>query len=213
MKKRILALVCAVVMTVGMSLTVSAAASGYASSTASSNSGTSSSVVSSEAAQVESIPAENLATATQQIDYATIQEFAKTTTIKSGVAGATVNPVMGVTVVEAIKEAKAQVGNNAFIASVIDIKADAPGTYTVACPNVWAGQKVFILHEISAGNWEKITPAKVANNEVTFTLNSYSTVAIVVDTTAGKTADVAPMVAMMAVVCLAGVAVCGKKRA
>lgn len=201
MKKRILALVCAVVMTVGMSLTVSAAGSNTASSTA------------SDAAQYESMSESSLSTATQKFDHATIQGFAKTTTIKSGVKGATVNPVMAVTVPEAIKAAKEQVNANAFIAAIVDIKADAPGTYTIACPNVWAGQKVYILHEVKTGVWEKIVPTNVGNNEVTFDLNSYSTIAIVIDTTVAKTADVAPIVATMAVVCLAGAVVFGRKKA
>lgn len=205
MKKKLLALAGAMVLTVAMSLNVCAAGS----STASSNSATTdtSSTVAVEEAK------ESLATTTQQFTSATIAEFAKTTTIKSGAAGAKISEVPVEKAEAAIAQAKAVVNENAFVAAVFDLSASEAGTFTLSCPNVWAGQKVLILHQLSNGTWETIKPSKVANNEVTFSMTSYSPVAIVIDTTAGKTADVAPIVAVMAVICLAGVAVFGKKKA
>ena len=192
MKKKLLALAGAMVLTFAMSLNVCAANSPSASTV-----------------EVK----ESLATTTQQFTSATIAEFAKTTTIKSGAAGAKISEVPVEKAEAAIAQAKAVVNENAFVAAVFDLSASEAGTFTLSCPNVWAGQKVLILHQLSNGTWETIKPSKVANNEVTFSMTSYSPVAIVIDTTAGKTADVAPIVAVMAVICLAGVAVFGKKKA
>lgn len=193
MKKRVLALVCAMVLTMGMSLNVCAAGSATASSNSSSGS--------------SDTP---LTTATQKFSETTLEEFANTTTVKSG--SATIGEVSYDTAAEAIAEAKKAVGENAFVATVVDLKADKAGSYTIGCPNVWKGQKVTIIHQKADNTWEYIKPTKVADNEVTFTLNSFSPVAVVIDTTSGKTGDSAGVVAAMAVVCLAGVVICGKKR-
>lgn len=191
MKKKFLALVGAMVLTVAMSINVCAAPSSTASSVAQ----------------------ESLATSTQQFTSATLDEFAETTVIVAGVEGATISAVSEETAAAAIAQAKSVVGDNAFVAATFDLSASAAGTFTLQCPNVWAGQKVIILHQLSDGTWETITPSKVANNEVTFSMTSYSPVAIVIDTTAGKTADVAPVVAVMAVICLAGTVVFSRKKA
>ena len=206
MKKKFLALVSAMALTIAMSITVCAAPS----STASDNSGSSSSAGSTSTSTVAQ---ESLATSTQQFSNATLVEFASTTTIESGVAGATITAVSEETAASAIAQAQSVAGSNAFVAAVFDLNASEAGTFTIGCPNVWAGQKVIILHQLSNGTWETITPSSVENNKVTFTMTSYSPVAIVVDTTAGKTGDVAPIIAIMAVTCLAGAVVFGKKKA
>ena len=229
MKKKILTLVGARVLTVAMSLNLGAG-SVTASSNNTTNSSTSSNITTSNnntstdtntdsstntgssSTTSSSTTNESLATGTQQFTSATLAEFAETTTIKSGVAGATITVVSDETAAAAIAQAKSIVGNNAFVAAVFDLNASEAGTFTLTCPNVWAGQKVIILHELSNGTWETITPSKVANNEVTFSMTSYSPVAIVIDTTAGKTADVAPAVAVMALICLAGAVVFGRKK-
>ncbi len=211
MKKRILALVGALVLTMGMSLNVCAAPS----STASSNSSTTTTTTTTTNTS-SSVADEKLATTTQQFTSATIAEFAKTTTIKDGVTGATISVVSDETAAAAIAQAKAVVDDNAFVAAVVDLKVPAgtgAATFTLGCPNVWAGQKVVILHQKADGTWETIKPSKVANNEVTFTLTSYSPVAIVIDTTAAKTGDVTGVVATAAIVCLAGAVVFGRKKA
>ena len=229
MKKKILTLVGAMVLTVAMSLNLGAG-SVTASSNNTTNSSTSSNITTSNnntstdtntdsstntgssSTTSSSTTNESLATGTQQFTSATLAEFAETTTIKSGVAGATITVVSDETAAAAIAQAKSIVGNNAFVAAVFDLNASEAGTFTLTCPNVWAGQKVIILHQLSNGTWETITPSKVANNEVTFSMTSYSPVAIVIDTTAGKTADVAPAVAVMALICLAGAVVFGRKK-
>lgn len=203
MKKRILAFVGAMVLTAAMGLNVCAAPS----SSAGSNSGTTSTTT----AAAEEVK-QALSTTTQQFSSATIASFAETTTVEAGPAGAKISAVSVETATAAIAQAKAQVNANAFIAAIVDVTANEAGTFTLTCPNVWAGQKVIILHQLSNGTWEKITPSSVADNKVTFSMTSYSPVAIVIDTTSVKTADVAPVVAVLAVACLAGVVVFGRKK-
>ncbi|MGN1147842.1 MAG: hypothetical protein ACI4TB_05430 [Lachnospiraceae bacterium] len=195
MKKRLLALVSALVLASAMSMTTLAAGSVSTSSVAES---------SADAA---------LATATQQFTAATIEEFAKTTTVSSSV-DATITAVSTDTAKAAIAEAKTTVGENAFVATIVDLNVPAgtgEATFTVGCPNVWAGQNVTVLHQKADGAWESITPSNVADNAVTFTLTSYSPIAIVINATAPKTGDMVMVVAGLAVICLAGIAIFGKK--
>lgn len=201
MKKKILALGLALTLTFAMSITASAAGSV-----------TSSSVAQSNTATTTADPA--LATATQQFDEATIAEFATTTTVAASDVNVVVGKVSIDTVKAAIAQAKVVVGNNAFIASVVDINVPAgteKATITLNCPNVWAGQSVTILHQKADGSWESITPDKVENNKVTFTMTSFSPVAIAINATAPKTGDAVMMVTVMAILGLAATAVFGKK--
>lgn len=195
MKRRFLALVSALVLTGAMSMTAAAAGSVTTSSAAS------------------SVSAESLATSTQQFTENTIAEFAATTTVSSSVS-ATVAVVSTETAADAIAQAKEVVGDNAFVATVVDLQVPA-GTgaaeFTLGCPNVWAGQSVTILHQKADGSWESIKPSKVANGSVTFTLTSYSPVAVVINAAAPKTGDMATATAAVSAVCLAGAAVFGKK--
>ncbi len=186
MRKKILALICATVMTLAMGMTAAAAGS----------------------VEAEDVPAEQLATSTQQFAATTMEDFATTTVVKSG--NGTISAASLETAAAAIAQAKAVVNENAFVAAIVELDG-TPGTFTLECPNVWAGQKVFVLHQLANGSWEKITPDSVANNSVTFTLTSLSPVALVVDTTASKTADMSGAVAMMALISLAGCVVCVKK--
>lgn len=200
MKKRILALVSALTLTFAMSITAAAAGSV-----------TTDSVAQSAPAANAADPA--LATATQQLSAAAIAEFAVTTTISSDV-NATISAVSVDTAKAFIAQAKAVVGENAFLASIVDINVPAgteKATITLGCPNVWAGQSVTILHQKADGSWESIKPDKVENNSVTFTMTSFSPVAIVINATAPKTGDMVMMIAGMAVVCLAACAAFGKK--
>ncbi len=195
MKKRILALVCAATMVMGMSLTVCAQGSGTAGKTAQN-------AVAQQSTEIVSI--EN--NTGQTLSAATIASFAETTGIAAGVQGATIEAVPTNTAKAMIAEANNQVGANTFIAAVVDLKVPAgtgTATFTLTCPNVWAGQKVTILHLKSDGTYEMITPSNVANNSVTFTMTSYSPIAIVIDTAASpKTGDdglaAGAMIALMA---------------
>ncbi|MGN0402825.1 MAG: hypothetical protein ACI4HQ_11305 [Acetatifactor sp.] len=198
MKKRILALICAAVMTIGMSMTVCAAGSPNAGA----------------AATEELVKAEDNTTG-QVITTNTITYFAETTTIE-GVAGATLKEVPVDTAKVMITQAKTIAGKDTFIASVVDLSVPAgtgKATFTLGCPNVWKGQNVTILHQKSDGSFENIKPDKVEDNKVTFTMTSYSPIAIVINTaaTAPKTGDIFAVVAAMAAISGLGAAACGKK--
>lgn len=139
---------------------------------------------------------------------------------------------------EAINAAVAEINADGYASFSIKAALDVTGTpgvpFTVNVPGIAAGANVVAYHEVSAGNWEVVTPNSVADGKVVITLNSFSPVVIVevqaaaasangsaatattaTSTTtvvpAPQTGETAPMVAVMAVICLAGVAVCGKK--
>lgn len=196
MKKRILALACAMTLVFGMSLTVSAAGSSSADKAAST--------------AVQNTQGEVVSTTNstgQVLTGATLAEFAETTGI-SGVAGAKLGVVSNETAKSMIAEANKVVGSGAFIATIVDLQVPAgtgTATFTLSCPNVWKGQSVKILHLKSDGTYEVITPSSVANNAVTFTMSSYSPIALVIDTTAPKTADAGLATGLMiAVLAMAG---------
>ena len=107
-------------------------------------------------------------------------------------------------------------GKNTFIATIVDLQVPAgtgTATFTIGCPNVWNGQNVTILHQKSDGSFENIKPDSVEDNKVTFTMTSYSPVAIVIDLSnkSPKTGDIFALVAAMAAVSGIGAAVCGRK--
>lgn len=198
MKKRILALICAAVMTVGMSMTVCAAGS-----------------PSAGAAATEELTKSEDNTMGQVITTNTIGYFAETTTVE-GVAGAKLEKVSDDTAKGMISEAQKIAGKDTFIASIVDLQVPAgtgAATFTVGCPNVWKGQSVTILHKKSDGTYERIAPSKVEDNKVTFTMTSYSPIAIVINTsaTAPKTGDIFAVVAAMAALSGLGAVACGKK--
>lgn len=190
MKKKFLALVCAMTLVCGMAITANAE--------------------SATAGEVVSI-ANNSG---QTLTGATIEKFAETTTV-SGVAGAKVEAVSNETAKAVIAEANRVVGKNTFIASVVDLQVPAgtgEATFTLGCPNVWKGQKVTIIHQKSDGTFESITPISVENNAVTFKMTSYSPVAIVIDVASPQTADAGmTAVVIIAMMAMAGFAVFQKK--
>lgn len=210
MKKRILALVCAMTLVLGMSLTVCAAGSSNAGSAANNaaNNETSNTTQSDDKISVDNSTG-------QVLTSATIEEFAKTTTISSGVEGAKLAAVPADTAKAMITEANKIAGTNTFVASIVDLQVPAgtgKATFTLACPNVWKGQKVSILHLKADGTYEVIAPNKVENNAVTFTMTSYSPIAIVIDTASPKTADTGlaagMLIAIMAMIGAVGAVGC-----
>lgn len=213
LKRKILALACAMTLVFGMSMSVCAATSPTASATAGD--------VANNAAQPSpAAPAEVLVNASenttgQVITADTIKYFADTTTV-SGVAGASISAVSTETAKAMIAQAKTIAGNSTFIASIVDLNVPAgtgAATFTLGCPNVWKGQNVTILHLKSDGTFETIKPSAVEDNKVTFTMTSYSPVAIVINTstTAPKTGDVFALATAMAAVSGTGAVVCGRK--
>lgn len=213
MKRKILACVCAMTLVFGMGMSVSAAESATSSATAGEVANTA----------APSAPAEVLVSASdnatgQVLTADTIQYFAETTTV-SGVAGASLSAVSTETAKAMIAQAKTIAGSNTFIASIVDLNVPAgtgAATFTLGCPNVWKGQNVTILHLKGDGTFETIQPSAVEDNKVTFTMTSYSPVAIVINTGAAsvkspKTGDMIALAAAMAALSGFGAAVCGRK--
>lgn len=219
MKRKILAFACAMTLVFGMSMSVCAATSPTAGGVAGS-SPTAGDVANNAAQNNTSAPAEELVSASenatgQVITANTIKYFADTTTV-SGVAGASLSAVSTETAKAMIAQAKTIAGNNTFIASIVDLNVPAgtgAATFTLGCPNVWKGQNVTILHLKSDGTYETIKPSAVEDNKVTFTMTSYSPVAIVINTstTAPKTGDIFALAAAMTAVSGTGAVVCGRK--
>ena len=88
-----------------------------------------------------------------------------------------------------------------------------PGTYEITVPGVKKGAIVFLLHEAGQG-WDVIPASVPADGTVKADFPSFSNYAIVeVDLGAAspKTGEAFPAVAVMAVICLAGVVVCRRK--
>ena len=223
MKKKILALVCDMTMVFGMSLSVCASNSATAGGVAGGATGKPSAdagAVSNNAATSTPGSTEQLVTSGdnamgQTFTVADLGYFAETTTV-SGVAGATLKPVSANTAKAMIAQARTIAGAGTFIAAIVDLEVPAgtgTATFTLTCPNVWKGQNVTILHQKSDGSFENITPGSVEDNKVTFTMTSYSPVAIVINTGAKspKTGDIILVVAAMAALSGLGAAVCTRK--
>lgn len=154
----------------------------------------------------------------QVITAATLQFFASTTTV-SGVPGASISAVSAGTAKAMIAQARTIAGSNTFIAALVDLNVPAgtgAATFTLGCPNVWKGQDVTILHMKGDGSFENIAPSAVEDNKVTFTMTSYSPVAIVINTAgtgakSPKTGEIFSLVAAMAAISGVGAAACGRK--
>lgn len=151
----------------------------------------------------------------QVLTYEAVVEFASTTTISTSVVGAKLEPVAPEVAQTVIAKANEVVGEHTFIASIVDLQVPE-GTgraeFTLGCPNVWKGQKVTVLHMKADGTFENIKPSSVENGSVTFTLSSYSPVAVVVDASAPRTAGAGDAVVIAtALTGIAGLLAAGKK--
>jgi len=196
MKKKLLALVCAMTMVLGMSVSVCAAGSNDAESAA-------------EESTSATIEVNN--EYGQKVTANTLAEMAETTTVAAGPAGVSVAELSVEATSTLATEAVKTYGASVFCAAYVDLNGGA-GTYTLGCPNVWAGQTVVILHEKADGSFEYIAADKVENNKVTFTMTSTSPIAILVtNATAPKTGDVIAVMALLAAVCAGGAVVTGRK--
>lgn len=196
MKKRIFALAGALIMMFAMSINVFASQSDNGQHTAGNS------------------PDASLTIGTQTITESSLTEYASQTTVATDVEGASISAVSIDVAKAAVAQTKAVVGDNATIASIVDLvvpQGTGAATFTLNVGQIRANQNVVVLHMKSDGAWEEITPSKVADGSVTFTLSSYSPVAVVIKATAPKTGDIILLVGGIAVVCLAGAAFFGKK--
>lgn len=191
MKKKFLSLISAVVLTMAMSVTAFAAES-------------------QTAADVVAATASG-----QEITAETLDTFVATTTLSTDVEGATITVVSTAQAATLVAQANAIVGSNASIATMVDInvpEGTGTATFTLGVPSLVSGQSVSVLHLKSDGTVEALPVSDVANGSVTFTMSSYSPVAVVVNAVAPKTNDVNGIVVMLiAVAGLAGAYAFGKK--
>ncbi len=190
MKKRILgALAALMVLTIGMTA--------FAASPSTSTANTTTSTAQKEATA--------LSTAVKA-SSGTMSDGTVVTVTTSDVAGG---------VYESAKaEAKKVVSDSATILAIADVRingADLTGK-TVKIPfalDVKAGQKVTVLHHNGTA-WEVIKNVEVKDGQVIAEFGSLSPVAFVIGATSAKTGADA-VLPLMALICLAGVAVCGYK--
>lgn len=199
MKKRVFALVSVLVLTFGMTVSV------FASETES-----------PKAQNTTTVPAATSADGSFTDEL--LSAYANSTTVSTTVAGASVGKVSTSVAASAAARAKAVAGSGAVIATIVDLNVPAgtgSASFTLNCPNVQAGMKIIILHQLSDGTWETINPSAVGNGSVSFTMTSYSPVAVVIQNsasgTAPKTGDIVMAVAFLAAVCLIGTVVFSKK--
>ena len=191
MKKRILAFVCAAVMVAGMSLSVSAAGSSSA-----------------PAVAEETLVTKEENTTGQTFGTATLVFFAEDTKVE----GATVTQVATEDAKDMIDFAQEKYGQNVFFATIFDMTGKT-GDVTVTCSNVWKGQKVAAIHEVTPGVFEVLDAEVIADNQVVIKgVKSNSPFSIVVLTgPAPKTGEVIAMVLALAAVSGFGAAACAKK--
>lgn len=132
---------------------------------------------------------------------------------------ASVTAVAPATVDSAKNAASVLVSSDATVLKVVDVKIPVSFksvTITFAVSGVKAGMNVSALHQTSTGAWE-VLPATAGDGTITATFTSLSPVAFVVNGTAAtgtvspKTGSTLPIFAVVAVICVAGAAVCAKK--
>lgn len=117
--------------------------------------------------------------------------------------------------VAAAKEAaKSLVSEKANLLKMVDVSLPVDfksATITFDVSGVKAGQKVAVLHQKADGTWEKISDVTVTDGKVTATFTSLSPIAFVVEGTSDKTGAAAPVLSILALICLAGIVICGAK--
>lgn len=214
MKKKILAFACAAVLTFGMSMTAFAAPSPTTGNTSSEAKDDSSS--DSDAGSDTSSTVVLVKTASgQAVTPEALSNYVSNTTLSTSVSGATITPVGNAAAVSMVAAANGAVGSNAVIATMVDINVpDGTGaaTFTLGVPSLVAGQSVTVIHLKSSTEYEILPVSAVGNGTVTFTMSSYSPVAVVLNATAPKTGETSmAVVLMIAVAGIAGAAVCGRK--
>lgn len=190
MKKKLLALAGAVVLSMAMSLTAFAAPSPTAEAVATTTSG-------------------------QVISEAVLTQFVGATKIVTDVQGAKIGQVGNKAAVALVNTADAVVGANATVVTMVDIdvpEGTGTATFTLEVPGLVAGQSVYVLHVKSDSTVELLPVTAVGNGSVTFTMTSYSPVAVVVNASAPKTGEAnATALIVIAMAGVAGAFVFGKK--
>ena len=99
------------------------------------------------------------------------------------------------------------------------VSAENPyvATFTVPAVAGIGADDVVIIKHWNGTAWETINPSNVdrATGKITASFTSLSPIVVLVEKPAGsvspKTADTMPVLPILAVICIAGIAVCGKK--
>lgn len=138
----------------------------------------------------------------------TLAFFAQDTKID----GATVSQIGTQDAKEMIDFAQGKYGNGVFFSAMFDLSGKT-GDVAFTCSNIWKGQNVVAIHEVSQGNYEVLSVEVTADNKgVIKGVKSNSPFGIVVlSGPAPKTGDVIAMVMAMAAVSGFGAAACAKK--
>lgn len=208
MKKKLLAFACAAVLTFGMGMTAVAAPSPTSGSTASAAEDNSSSTVSPTEVLVKTASG-------QAVTPEVLSNYVSNTSLSTSVAGASITPVGNKAAVSMVAAANGAVGPNAVIATMVDINVPSGtgvATFTLGIPSLVAGQSVTVLHLKSSTDYEVLPVSAVGNGTVTFTMSSYSPVAVVLNATAPKTGEAGmAVILVIAMAGIAGAAVCGRK--
>lgn len=228
MKKRFLALACVLTLTLSLGLTASAAQSPSAgsSSGSSSPSASGSSKPSTPASQPSSGSSSHRSSGSgevavtaggQVITDSALVSFVDNASFATDVAGAYIRTVAGPSAAKLVNAANQLVGANAAIISMVDIvvpSGTGTASFTLGVQGLVAGQSVTVLHLRSDGQVETLPVTAVGNGAVTFTMSSYSPVAVVINATAPKTADMnTTALLFLALMGVMGAAICGKKYA
>ncbi|MCM1216719.1 MAG: hypothetical protein NC331_05220 [Lachnospiraceae bacterium] len=216
MKKRFLAFACAAVLTFGMSMTAFAASSPTGSGTASSNTASAAEAADDSSSSADTTSSTEVLVKTasgQAVTPEVLSGYVSNTTLSTSVSGASIAPVGNKAAVSMIAAAYDKVGANAVIATMVDIsvpEGTGTATFTLGVPSLVAGQSVTVLHLKSSTEWEVLPVSAVGNGTVTFTMSSYSPVAVVLNATAPKTGEAnMAVILMIAAAGIAGAAVCG----
>lgn len=138
----------------------------------------------------------------------TLEYFAQDTKVE----GATVGQIATQDAKEMIDFARGKYGNGVFFSAMFDLTGKT-GDITFTSSNIWKGQNVVAIHEISQGNYEVLPVEVTADNKgVIKGVKSNSPFGIVVLAGAApKTGDVIAFVLAMAAVSGCGAAACAKK--
>lgn len=161
-------------------------------------------------------------TTTTDTNTTTASSYANVTVAENGVVidgvASTVAPSITAVTEAQVQAAQAQavatVAPTAKVLQMVDVSLPVSFSkvqLTFNVSGVVKGQKIAVLHQRHDGSWEKITPDAVGNGSVTATFTSLSPVAIVAYNASAQTGETAPILPVVAIICIAGVVICGKK--
>lgn len=127
----------------------------------------------------------------QVITEDVLGEFFSGTTVTAPVSGATYSQVVAADAASLISAANS-LGGTIRIATMVDIHVPTgtgAATFTLGVPGLVSGQSVTVLHLRSDGVVERLPVSSVNSGSVTFTMTSYSPVAVIINESSSTTVD------------------------